>query len=235
MAYPFRQTCLFVLLGALAACGRQEAADKADQIDPLYAAGLAAPLMTDPDLASLNRAGAALSADTTIGVPIPLDSPSNQAKAAALADAATWLGAAPKPLAPAADGPVPDAGQSVLLTWQSAFGGGSCPAGAGWGHIWAARMPAAFPVYPRGHVQEAVGSDDQGCRLRAISFTSPVAATDILAFYAAAARKAGLAAEHRSAGDSEAVTGKRQGSGYAVIARPGPNGLTAVDLVTQGL
>lgn len=235
MAHLYRQSCLILLLAALSACGREEAADKADQTDPLFAAGLAAPLMTDPDLSSLNRAGAALSADSTIGVPVPLDKPSNEAKAAALADAVAWLGATPQPLPPATDGPMPVAGQSVLLTWQSAFGAGHCSAKAGWGHGWAARMPAALPVYPRGHVQEAIGSDDPGCRLRAISFTSSVAAADILAFYRTAASKAGLPAEHRSNDGAAAVIGTRQGTGYAVIARPGPGGLTAVDLVTQGL
>ena len=205
MDYPFRQTCLILGLAALSACGRTVADDKADQTDPLFAAGLAAPLMIDPDLSSLNRTGAALSADTTIDVPVPLDKPSSEARAAALADAGAWLGSTPKQLPAPANGPAPVAGQSVLLTWQSAFGPGPCPAKAEWGHIWAARMPAALPVYPRGHVQEAIGSDEPACRLRAISFTTPVPGSDVLAFYHAAARKAGIPARHLAGDEGEAV------------------------------
>ena len=53
-------------------------------------------------------------------------------------------------------------------------------------------MPDWLPVYPRGHVQEALGADTPGCHVRALSFRSAVAPQDVIDFYAAIAGKAGF-------------------------------------------
>ena len=56
---------------------------------------------------------------------------------------------------------------------------------------WAAKLPAAFPVYPRGNTQEAAGTDEGQCALRVVSFLTPVALEEVLAFYYTRARAAG--------------------------------------------
>ncbi len=56
--------------------------------------------------------------------------------------------------------------------------------------MWANRLPAAFPVYPRGAVQEAAGTDDDACALRVVNFQTGVSLDDVIDFYFSSARKA---------------------------------------------
>ena len=59
---------------------------------------------------------------------------------------------------------------------------------------WAAKLPDAFPVYPRGAVQEAAGTDAGGCALRVVNFQTPVPVSEVMDFYftRAAAAKASM-------------------------------------------
>lgn len=220
--------------GLLSGCAREAAPDAGDIRDPEVAAALADPLMTDPDLASQNRAGVALTGDGVPTALIPTEDISDENRAAAKADAIALLGASP-PAAPVASGSDgAEAGGTAQLSWQRAFGAKACANAANWSFSWAARMPAALPIYPRGHVQEALGSDSAGCVLRAVNFRTQVTASDVLDFYAAGARKAGLQTIHRASGDAHVLRGKQGTAGFAVYVRPGPEGMTDVDLVTNG-
>ncbi len=220
--------------GLLCGCAREAAPDAGDTRDPQVAAALADPLMTDPDLASQNRVGVALTGDGVPTALIPTEDISGDNRAAAKADAIALLGASP-PAAPVASGSDgAQAGGTAQLSWLQAFGAKACANAASWTFSWAAKMPATLPIYPRGHVQEALGSDGAGCAMRAVNFRTQVTASDVLDFYAAAARKAGLQTVHRASGDAHMISGRQGAAGFAVYVRPGPEGMTDVDLVTNG-
>ncbi len=223
------------LAGVLSACARSAAPEADDVTDPVIADALSDPLMTDPDLATQNRVGALLTGGGVPMAQIPLELVSNESRAAAKADATSLLGGDPgvAPAATGADGA--KAGETALLSWRQNFSGEACASRVGWTFGWASKMPAAMPVYPRGHVQEALGNSENGCTIRALNFRVAVSTEDVLAFYNAFARKAGFNPEHRADGDAHALIGKNGGSGFAVYVRPGPQGMSDVDLVTNGL
>ncbi len=223
-----------LLASALTACGGKQAEQDRATLDPAIAAALADPLMTDPDLTAQNRAGAALTGGGVPSALIPTDPLSDEANAAAKAEAITLAGGKLDQVPLASGSTNSEAGETALLSYRRAFGGTSCAASASYTFGWAAKMPEPFAIYPRGHVQESVGSDAANCRLRAINFRTGVAVAYVLDFYATRARKAGFAAEHRATGDAHALSGKKGGAGFAVYARPGPEGSTEVDLVTNG-
>jgi hypothetical protein len=227
---PLRALVLAGLIGPLVACS-QGAPDKPAP-DPLIAAALAAPLMTDPDLATLNRAGVALSGSGVPSALIPTEDLSQEAKSAALAEATGLAGGSLKP-APSPTGSAGAAAkETVLLTWKASFDRQDCAAKASHTAMWAAKMPAELPVFPRGHVQEAAGSDEAGCQLRAVNFRTPVPAEDVLAFYYTRAAAAGIRSEHRATEDAHLLKGGKAALAFAVHVRPGPDGLTEVDLLT---
>ena len=230
-----RALSLCITLAALTSgCGQATVPDKGDRSDPMIAAALGDPLMSDPDLASQNRAGVALTGGGVPSALIPSEVSGDDARTAALADVSALLGSAPQP-APGptgTDGAV--AGETAMLSWRKAFGRSACAERVGWTASWAAQMPQALPVYPRGHVQEAAGNDQAGCAVRAINFHSAATAGDVIDFYHASARKAGFALTHRAAGDAHSLSGKRGSAGFTVFVRPGPDGTSAVDLVING-
>ena len=226
---------LCVSLAALtSACGQATAPDKGDSTDPMIAAALADPLMSDPDLASQNRAGVALTGGGVPSALIPSEVTGDDARNAALADVSNLLGRAPPPAPGATGTDGAFAGETAMLSWRKAFGRSACADRVGWTAGWAAQMPQALPVFPRGHVQEAAGNDQAGCAVRAINFHSAATPGDVIDFYHASARKAGFALTHRAAGDAHALSGKRGSAGFSVFVRPGPDGTSAVDLVTNG-
>ena len=96
---------------------------------------------------------------------------------------------------------------------------------------WAVRLPAALPVYPRGHALVAAGSDAPGCKVRAVRFVTPVSVTDVVDFYYASASRGKLPVQRRREGGDDVVAG----AGYAAYIRQRSDGLTEVDLITSGL
>lgn len=233
-----RRAALLVLAASLAGCSGQKAPQQRAEQDPAVSAALNEQLMTDPDLARINPDNRVLAGGGPAAAPIPLEDRSPEAIARARADAAALLGRAaapaPQPTAPALS-PLPR--DTVALAAAAALGqaGAGCIGKLDYGFIWAARMPAALPVYPRGHAQDAAGTDKEGCALRAMSFVTPVPVEDLVAFYWATTRRAGLAAEHRLAGRDEAVIGRKGGALAAAFVRARDDGLTEVDLVSSGL
>ena len=99
---------------------------------------------------------------------------------------------------------------------------------------WAARLPQPFPVYPRGAVQEAAGTDAAGCALRVVSFVTPVPLGEVLDFYFTRARDAGFSAQRVLQDGDDVLAGVKGGASYVVYARRLPSGTTEVDLVTSG-
>ena len=233
-----RRTAFCALLACmLAACGGERPEPTAKDIDPAVVAALNDHILTDPDLSRQNEGSAALTGGTNHALPPPNTSP--RAIDAAREEARALIGGRDRlrPLPPAKrlDAEVPLEARITIAARASHAGAGErCAGSLERGFIWAARMPDPFPVYPRGATQEAVGSDAEGCGLRAINFRTPVPLEDVLAFYHTRALDAGFSSELAMAGKESVLSGARDGAVFAVYARTGPSGLTEIDLVTRG-
>ncbi|MBA4161544.1 MAG: hypothetical protein C0515_05605 [Novosphingobium sp.] len=223
---------LLAPLVLLAACSGAEEANNQPR-DPVAAAALDDPLMTDPDLTGPNQGNAALHGGLPDGAVPPFKRSAEEIAAAKL-EAERLLGR-PIPTAPDAASSAKSSRLSGAATMQAiaeASGlGGDCAGKLEYSAIWAARLPAPLPVYPRGHTLVAGGSDQAGCKLRAVRYVTPVDPGDVIAFYHASASAAKLPAARSGEGDDKVLSGK----GYALFVRKRGDGLTEVDLVTSGL
>ncbi len=236
-----RRTILMPMLvpaALLSACGQKGVDVAAKAEDPAVALALGDRIMVDPDLASQSQADAALSGGGPASAPIPLEDNSANAAAAARDDAVKLIGSAIR-VAPAISRRSDNASgaQDAASIARHALAGdkaAGCTAKLAYSAVWAAKLPEAFPVYPRGHVQEAAGFEGDGCALRVINYRTPVAVSDVIDFYFTRARVSGFDAEHRSEGADDVLGGKKAAAGYAVYARKMADGLTEVDLVVNG-
>lgn len=109
-----------------------------------------------------------------------------------------------------------------------------CAAKAQYAQGWAGKLPAEFPLYPQATVQEAAGTDSDGCALRVVSFGTPVDQQEVIGFYRTMALKAGYSADYRLDGSDRVLGGSKGGRAYVVYARKQGDGVTEVDLVTSG-
>ena len=223
----------------LAACGEEKKeAVPGTESDPALTGALGDQIMVDPDLAQQNRGNAAVSGGGPAAGEIPAEKITPEAAEAARAEAAAISGGKLQPApAPAAGDAATRSGTTAEQVAPWAFpgaAGGNCAGKAEYTMSWAARMPTAFPVYPRAHVQEAAGTDKDGCKLRVVNFVSPVAVDDMLSFYATRARIAGFAVANRKDGKDSVLSGTKGNSAYVVYVRKLDSGLTETDLVTNG-
>ena len=228
-----------VLVLALLACscarGDERAAQRSEA-DPAVVAALSDPLMTDPDLASQSRASAALGGGGgPASAEIPAVLRSADALEGARAAAAKLAGAR---LAAASDipagEPLPEAVTAPAFA-RLLPGAGPCADKAGFGFIWAAALPVAFPVFPMGHALVGAGNDLGGCRLRSVRFVTPVPAGEVAAFYLARGKAAALPLAPRQAGEAVVLAGARGNTAVLVRIAPRGDGLTEVELATSGL
>lgn len=230
---------LIVLITLLAGCDPRKPAAPAEDQDPAVAGALADEIMVDPDLARQNSHNAALTGGGPASAAIPPEDTSAEAIAAARAEAVKLAGGPLQHVPRAQSGSAAPAGQTAALTASVALGrngagaGQDCAAKVEYTMGWAARLPAPFPVYPRGHVQEAAGTDAAGCRLRVVNFLTPVPLGEVADFYWTRARTAGFAATHRLDGGDHVIDGARGAAAYVVYLRQ-RGALTEVDLVTNG-
>jgi hypothetical protein len=227
----------------LAGCGeaKQRAAKPAEP-DAAVIEALADPIMTDPDLTWQNQAHAAIAvAGPAAGALPPIDR-GDAAIGAARDMAARLVGGDFGGEVPPAPDPV--AGDLVALrdavtAAQMAVAAGvtraECARDVGYSASWAARLPAPLQVYPRGAVQEAAGSDADGCGLRVVHFATPVAVADVVAFYHARLRAAGYPAAHLADHDDHALRGRKGDLAYVIHVRAGANDLTEADIVVSGV
>lgn len=225
-----------VPLAFLASCGdKAENETAGDAMDPASEQALNDGLMTDPDLAGSNEANAALSGTGNAAVPNIDKSP--RAIEAARRRAAELVGGRSKLVAaPAAKALAKDATPSKAMVAAAraavAPGGANCGDKVEYTSAWAAKLPAAFPVYPRGNTQEAAGTDEGDCALRVVSFVTPVALDEVLAFYNTRATGAGYSVEHVTSAGDNILSGTKGKSAYVVYGRRLAQGVTAIDLVT---
>ena len=223
----------------LAACGGDRPEKVAGQgADPLLAHALAGPLMADPDLASRNRALAAISGGGPEAVELPVIENNAETIAAAKVEAEHIAGGkiAPAPLP--GDGSNPALRDGVTGAQRAAAikgPGSDCGAGASYAMAWSLRLPSAFPIYPRGHLIEAAGNDGLGCRLRVVRFVTPVDPVAVIDFYHTLARAAKFDVRHRQTDGVELLEGSKGAAAYAVQARRRADGLTEADIVVNGV
>jgi hypothetical protein len=220
----------------LASCGDKTEDEAAgDAMDPASEQALNDELMTDPDLAGRNEANAALSGTGNAAIPNIDKSP--RAIEAARSRAAELVGGRSALIAvPAARALGEDAAPSQAMVAAAraavAPGGENCGEKVEYTSAWAAKLPAAFPVYPRGNTQEAAGTDEGDCALRVVTFLTPVALDDVLSFYHTRAKASGYSAEHVVSAGDNVLSGTKGKSAYVVYGRRLPQGVTEIDLVT---
>lgn len=224
----------------VAGCGgANKEAPPPQEGDPALSGALADEIMVDPDLAGENQANSAISTGSRSGALPQLDM-SAKAISAARGDAVRLLGgAAALQKAPAAKevqgGVSKDAALTAAARAAASPGGkASCADKVEYTMAWAAKLPSTFPVYPRGAVQEAAGTDASGCALRVVNFQTGVPVDEVIDFYFSSARKHGYSAQRVRDGAEDILGGLKGTASYVVYARKLPSGATEVDLVVNG-
>lgn len=225
-------------LPALSGCGQDQAAAPPPR-DPVIAAVLQEPLMSDPDLVGLSQEGAVFTLAGPASAPVPLIDRSDDEIAAARAGAARVLGSGVQPApdpSPAMTGAEP--GASLAETTARLLGelrrDARCAVPASHSAIWGARLPDAIPIYPRGHLIDGIGNDDPACRLRAVTFLTPVPPRDVADFYWNLAGAAQLSPRHDAAGGGARVVASGAAGAMAAYIATRDEG-TEVTLITLGL
>ena len=207
------------------------------ETDPAITAALADQILVDPDLSRQNEGNAALTGG--IDHALPIENATARAIDAVRMEALEMIGGRDRlePLPPPgpAAAPVPLAARLSVVE-RTAYAGAPrrCVTAMRHDFGWSARMPRAFPLYPRAATQEAVGADTEGCAVRAVHFRTPVAVEDVLAFYHARAHATGFTSAREIRGEEEVLRGERGDEQFAVYARRGPGTSAEIDLVTIG-
>ena len=225
-------------LFALGGCGSQggdEEAGKADQGG--LALALAAPMMVDPALTTRNPAEAAIGGGAPPIMVLPPFSRGVDLAATAKAEAEKLSGGS-IPAAPFGEGDIDAVLRDAVTAAQRANAikgpGKDCGAKADYALAWSLQLPQVMPIYPRGHLLEAAGTNKDGCRLRIVRFVSPVEAGALIDFYHTRGSSAGFAMRHRSDETADQLTGSKGAAQFALQARRRGDGLTEADIVTNG-
>ena len=214
---------------ALSGCAQPDPVTPQAEADPAVAQAVIAPILTDPDLVSLDKRFAVMADPGTLDASLPPDDFGPQTIAAAQAEAAAMT--AGVTAVAVAQGEGCKGCNAVLLAERARVLDPACPANLQEDLEWALRLPGDLPIYPKAHLREAVGNAGGRCQARGASFTAPVPAGQVLAFYRAIAAKAGYGL--RQAGTSGLI-GTRGSSRLAVLVRPQPGGLAQFDLLVAG-
>lgn len=223
----------------LAGCDSEPDAVSVEEDDPAPSAALQDQIMVDPDLVGQNRANSA-AAMPPQGGSLPTVDRSPEMIAAARAEALRLVGGpgrmrkAPEPSEAAGSAQAGSVLTAAARAAASPSGDGDCAARASYTMQWAARLPEAFPVYPRGAVQEAAGTDEGDCSLRVVSFVTPVPLGEVMDFYYTRASNAGFSTRRALQEGDDVLGGTKGSASYVIYARRLPSGNTEVDLVTGG-
>lgn len=111
-----------------------------------------------------------------------------------------------------------------------------CEIGFAAGLEWAARLPAAFRIYPRAALVEAAGNDKGECRSRAVVFRPAATPQTVVAWYRARASAGGYSGEVQRRGSDLVLGGIRPGDGasYYLVVSPRAGGSEGSLLTTGG-
>jgi len=224
-------------ISLLTACGDAAAPETTPLRDSAIMGALSEPLLSDPDMVGASRNATMLAGGGPAEGGVPMFGPDDKEANRARDEAARLLGGAiaPAPRAEAgADVSAVAKAQTAASVAAALPFAAKCASSLGYSFGWAAKVPATLRVYPRAHTQEAGGSDAAGCKLRVVNFRTPVAASDVIAFYHASAARAGLVPQVSKAGKDKVVSGGKGTLSFAVYARRTADGMTEVDLITNG-
>jgi hypothetical protein len=204
--------------------------------DPLVAAALHDPLMSDPDLSARNEANAVLGFAGDSALPL-LPATPEAAQAAREAGRLELLADGGMPSLPepvAAPGTMPAPGGSAQDGLAAIGAPEACIAGLKEGFGWTADLPQAAAIMPHGMVVQAGGSDAAGCGVRVIRYHTAAPPEDVLQYHYVRAGRAGLEAQRHAPegkGAGESISGYGPtGEALLVILRKTASGFTAVDL-----
>ncbi len=223
-----------IALALLAGCGEAEPARVLDS-DPALHRALMQPLLSDPDLVFANRANSVAALPSLDGSLPTLDN-GPDAVAAARDEALRLVGGAGQMRrAPAAVEGEGEAERPATIADFAAALSPHCADRLDYSAAWAARLPVAFAVYPRGSTQEAAGIDAGGCTVRVVAFVTPVGAGEVVDFYYTRAQAAGFSARHAAGGEDDWLNGAKGGAAYRLAVRRLPSGNSAVTLALSGL
>lgn len=222
----------------LAGCNSGDKNAKAPaEDDPAVAGALGDQIMVDPELAGQNQGNSAVSAGPA-KIELPPEQRTPEAIAAAKAQAAKLAGgsldAAPAPAPGDAAPLVENAATAAQIAEAAKTGKVDCAQKVEYSANWVTTLPPVLTVYPQGAVQESAGTDSSGCRLRVVSFVTPVATSDVINFYYTRVRSGGYDAKYRVDGGDHVLGGSKGSAAYLIYARKLDNGLTEVDLVASG-
>lgn len=228
LARPVLFFAIALALTALATpgCTRRDPPPPPAQTDPAVVQAVNAPILSDPDLASLDQRFAVMLDPGAFDASLPLDDFAPEIIAAARAEAAALIAGSTR-MAVAADKGCARC-DGALLAERAAVLGAVCSTGLEEDLAWALRLPDELPIYPKAHLREAVGRADGSCLMRGASFTAPVSASEVLAFYRVIAAKAGFSMRHAG---SSGLVGTHGTVRMAVLVRPEPGGLAHFDLL----
>lgn len=225
---------------ALCGCSRdQGAGDANSNREPAVTGAPGDPLMTDPDLASQNRNGAAPGGGGRAAGEIPPYLQSIEEIERAKDEALRLLGGMVKPVPHnSAIEPASPRTKAVTLPALVAASGlatHNCADKMGNSAAWAARLAPVVAIYPRSHITQAAGADEPDCQLRAAIFVTPVGISDVLAFYNTRALNGGWSVQFRHEGTDEVLRASRAGSRFVLLVRKLESGMTEADLISSGI
>jgi len=130
----------------------------------------------------------------------------------------------------------PDPTRPELRRAAGGASGGGCTDRLVIGPQWATRLPPQFPMLPGGRVTEAAGTDDGGCHMRVVTFTSGERFERVLDFYRGAATRAGYSADHQVRGGDHVLGGTNattDGAYYLIVTPTGAGSEVAL-IVNHG-
>jgi len=219
----------------LAGCGSSKDAPAPAESDPAVTGALGDQIMVDPNMSGNNGAAVAAN-DGKIEMPPQQRTPEaiQAARDEAMVQAGGNLKSAPAAKKGPASSLVESAATAAQVAQSAKASSADCTKKAQYSATWASKLPKDLPVYPRGAVQEAAGTDADGCALRVVNFVSPVTPKDVIDFYYTKATSAGYGADYRMDGSDHVLGGRKGDQAYVVYARKLPNGLTEVDLIASG-
>lgn len=213
-------TGLALLAGCKDASMDKTTADKRDgqrlgkaDVDPALTSALEGQIMVDPSLADQANRAAVKPADGPASALIPPETTGPSATAERAAG--------------------PTLGElAAQQTRQKSMPG--CNHSVSYALHWSTRLPADVPIYPRGRVEEAAGSDTATCRLRVVTFTSSDSPRAVVDFYTGSVRRAGYSVSQEQDGEQVLLGGtRRDGAAVFAIVTPTRSGGTIVDLVVN--
>ena len=208
--------------------------------DPAMNGALNDRILVDPDLTGNANANAVKAASRPLSGAIPADRGYNNDASIEALDSAKLM-RAPKPAVVGKEectncGANRGVTLGALAAEQGVTSGkGTCDAKLQYGAGWANRMPAEFPVYPKGRVKEAAGVDGGICDIRVATFTSSAKMQDVVDYYYTRARRSGFSAEYQIRAGEHVLGGTRDNDGgaYFITFAPHSGGGTSVDIVAN--